>query len=392
MKKLLAILLALSMVLSLAACSSSGTDEGDASGGDTGSTESDVIKIGVFEPLTGANAGGGELEVKGIEMAHAQYPEVLGKKIELVKVDNKSDAVEASTAAHKLVEEDKVDIVIGSWGSTLSNAGGDAFKDAQIIAMGASCTNPNVTANNPYYYRVCFIDPFQGTVLANYAYDTLKATKVGILYEVSNDYAVGLRNFFKEAFTAKGGTITAEQTYQTNDTDFTAQLQTLMKDNPDVIFAPGNYTEAALMMQQVHQMGYDSIQFMGGDTYEVPELVQVGGADVEGVIFSTFFDPEAPLNETTTAFIEAYKAENNGAAPAAFTALGYDAYLTVYKAIEAAGSTDTAAIQAALATITVQGVTGDIAFDATGDAIKNLAIVKTVENGNFVFKDKVEIK
>ncbi|MCL1802047.1 MAG: ABC transporter substrate-binding protein [Eubacteriaceae bacterium] len=386
MKKAISLALALTLAVSFAACGGGGGG-GNSQGG--GGSESDVIKIGVFEPLTGGNAGGGELEVRGIELAHEKYGEVLGKKIELVKADNKSDAVEASVAASRLVESEKVDIVIGSWGSTLSNAGGPIFKENKIVCMGASCTNPNVTNSNEYYYRVCFIDPFQGTVLANYAFNDLGAKNVAIIFESSNDYAVGLKNFFEEAFKELGGTISSTSTYQLDDTDFSSQLQAALANNPDCIFAPGNFTEAALMMQQARQTGSD-IQFLGGDTFEVPELITIGGDAVEGCAITSFFDPAAPINDTTTEFIEAYRAKYNEE-PAAFAALGYDAYVTVYKAIEAAGSVDSDAIRDALSTIVVPGATGNIRFNDKGDAIINLAVLKVVKDGKFEYLSTVTI-
>ena len=163
---------------------------------------SDVIKVGVFLPLTGDNAAGGELELRGIKLANKLHPEVLGKKIELVVADNKSDKAEAASVAARLIEKDKVSVIVGSYGSSLSMAAGNIVKDSKVPAVGTSCTNPQVTANNDYYFRACFIDPFQGTVMANYAFKQ-GAKKVAIVQEVSNDYAVGLAKFFKEAFIIK---------------------------------------------------------------------------------------------------------------------------------------------------------------------------------------------
>ncbi|MEG2140993.1 MAG: ABC transporter substrate-binding protein, partial [Bilophila sp.] len=170
------------------------------SGKDTSGAKDDVIRIGVFEPLTGANAGGGALELEGIKLANKLYPKVLGKKVELVVVDNKSDKVEAANAAAKLVDKEKVTAIVGSWGSSLSMAAGDIVKKAQIPTVGTSCTNPLVTQGNEYYFRVCFIDPYQGTVMANYAYTKLNAKKVAIVQEVGNDYAIGLAKYFTDSF------------------------------------------------------------------------------------------------------------------------------------------------------------------------------------------------
>jgi branched-chain amino acid transport system substrate-binding protein len=210
----------------------------------------DVIKIGVFEPLTGANAGGGALELEGIKLANKLYPEVLGKKVELVIVDNKSDKVEAANAASKLVDKEKVTAIVGSWGSSLSMAAGDIVKKAKIPTVGTSCTNPLVTQGNEYYFRVCFIDPFQGTVMANYAYTKLNAKKVAIVQEVSNDYAIGLSKFFTDSFkklTGDTGSIIEVANYNTGDQDFTAQLTNIKAKNPDANFCTRYFTESALV-------------------------------------------------------------------------------------------------------------------------------------------------
>ena len=243
-----------------------------------GSKESgDVIKIGVFEPLTGANAAGGELEVEGARLANKLYPEVLGKKVQLVIGDNKSDKAEAASVSARLIEKDKVVAIIGSWGSGLSMAAGNIVRDKKVPAVGASCTNPLVTLGNDYYFRVCFIDPFQGTVMANYAFQKLKAKKAAIIQEVTNDYAVGLASFFKEAFiklTGDPNSVVEVSNYQTGDQDFTAQLTNIKSKNPDVVFAPGNFTESALIVKQAKQLGFKT-PFIGGDTWETDEFIKI---------------------------------------------------------------------------------------------------------------------
>ena len=377
MKKILSIVLISSFILSLFGCANAGSGGGS----------SDVIKIGVFEPITGANGDGGQLEVNGIKLANKLYPEVLGKKIELVVADNKSDKVEAATAASKLVEQDKVKAILGSWGSSLCMAAGDIVQSAKVPALGASCTNPLVTEGNDYYFRICFIDPFQGTVMANYAFNDLKATKVAILQEISNDYSVGLANFFQEQFkklTGDDSSIVDVQNYNTGDTDFSAQIQNIAAKNPDVVFAPGNYTESAMAIKQAKQLGLD-VPFIGGDTWEVPEFIDVGGDAVEGVVLSSFFDPSNPLNDEARKFIEEYKKEY-GEEPAAFAANGYDAYLVMRDAIERAGSDDSVAIRDAIAvTKGFRGATGEITLNETGDAVKD-AVLKVIKDGKFTFK------
>ena len=354
-------------------------------------TEPDVIKIGVFQPLTGANAAGGEIELYGTKLANELFPEVLGKKVELVIVDNKSDKVEAANAAARLIEKEKVVAIIGSWGSSLSMAAGDAVKNAKIPAVAASATNPLVTLNNDFYFRVCFLDPFQGNVMANYAFNKLGAKTAAIIQEVSSDYSVGLAKFFTDSFkelTGDANAVVGIANYTTGDQDFSAQLINIKQMNPDVIFAPGNFTESALLIKQARQLGID-IPFLGGDTWETPEFVEIGGEAVEGVVFSTFFASEVPMTEMSKVFLEEY-AKRNDNEPAAVTALGFDAYLVIIDAIKRANSIDPVAIRDAIAaTEGFEGAAGIITLDENGDAVKS-AVIKTVKEGKFTFMDIVE--
>ena len=396
MKKWLSILLVLILVVSLGLTGCGGTTESEdtSTGGDEGSEvilDDDVIKIGVFEPITGANAAGGELEVEGIKLANELYPEVLGKKVELVIADNKSDVVESASAAARLVERDKVTAIIGSWGSSNSIAAGDIVRDAKIPAVAPSATNPLVTQGNDYYFRVCFIDPFQGTVMANYAFNSLGAKKAAIIQEVSNDYAVGLAKFFTDAFvelTGDPNSIVEVANYQTGDQDFSSQLLNISEKNPDVIFAPGNFTESAMVIQQARQLGITT-PIIGGDTWETPEFIEIGKEHVEGAVLSTFFTSEVPITEESEKFLKAYREKYNRE-PAAVTALGYDAYILILDAIERAGSTDPVAIRDEIAkTEGFEGAAGIITLDENGDAIKS-AVIKTVKNGEFVYLETIE--
>lgn len=397
MKRKISVLLVavLSLSILLAGCGKKAATDTKT---DTGATQAagDVIKIGVFEPITGANAAGGALELDGIKLANKLYPEVLGKKVELVIADNKSDKVEAANAVSRLIEKDKVSSIIGSWGSGFSIAAGAVVKKAQVPAVGTSCTNPLVTKGNDFYFRVCFIDPFQGTVLAKYAYDKLGARKAAIIQEVSNDYAVGLAKYFTDAFkklTNDPNSIVSVSNYNTGDQDFTAQLTNTKKANPDIIFAPGNFTESALVITQARQLGIKT-QFLGGDTWETPDFITVGKESVEGVAFSTFFAEELfsgqkQLTQETTKFLEAYKKEHTDQ-PAAVTALGYDAYILILDAIKRANSTDPVKIKEQLAvTKDFDGAAGKITLDENGDAQK-FAVIKTIKNGKFTYVDTVQ--
>jgi len=265
-------------------------------------------------------------------------------------------------------------------------AGGEVARD-KVPCIGLSCTNPLVTAGNDWYFRVCFIDPFQGTVMANYAYNSLNARTAVIVQEVSNDYSVGLAKFFSDNFirlTGNSSAILATVNYNTGDQDFSAQLTTIRNSNPDVIFAPGNYTESALVMRQARELGIN-VPIIGGDTWETPEFIDVGRERVEGAVFSTFFASEFAATPQAQTFLGEYRKRYNKE-PAAVTALGYDGYLVALDAIGRAGSTDPAKIRDAIAkTSGFVGATGTTTLDQNGDATKS-AFIKAVEGGQFVFK------
>ena len=395
MKKALSIALAACLTLgALAGCGSSSSNS--RSGGDNQASGDNVIKIGVFEPQTGENGGGGLQEVYGIRYANQMYPtvEVGGTEytIQLVEVDNKSDKTEAVTAAQKLVSEGVVG-VLGSYGSGVSIAAGDIFADAGIPAIGCSCTNPQVTSGNDWYFRVCFIDPFQGTVMANYAIQNGYST-AAVITQLGDDYSSGLGSYFKTAFESLGGTITTEQQFQTNQSDFKAILTNIKSTNPDVIFAPSSITTAPLIIKQAREMGITSV-IAAGDTWENATIIENAGADAEGVVLSTFFDEAAPANDEAASFVTGFKEYLTGIGESdiipAVSALGYDAYLTLLQAIKDADSVDPAAIKEALVNVKVTGVTGDITFDENGDANKSLAFIKTIKDGKFEFLTTTEL-
>jgi len=388
MRKILALSLVLVMIMSLFIGCSGG-----------GSTSTDkVIKIGVFEPVTGENGGGGFQEVLGIRYANTVYPtvDVNGETytIELVEVDNKSDKTEGVTAAQNLVSQG-VSAVIGSYGSGVSIAAGPIFEDAKIPAVGASCTNPQVTEGNEYYFRVCFLDPFQGTVMANYASQN-GAKTAAVITQLGDDYSSGLGAFFVEAFKKLSGddAVVSQEQFQTNQTDFKAILTNVKAKNPDVIFAPSSITTAPLIIKQARELGI-TCPIMGGDTWENATIIENAGADAEGIVLSTFFDEAEPATAEAASFITGFKtylkANNQDEIIPAVSALGYDAYLAVINAIKAANSTEGAAIRDALTGVSFDGVTGPISFNETGDANKNMAFIKTVEGGQFKFLKTVTI-
>lgn len=385
MKKILSLTVALMLIVTcLAACGTNGTKTSD---------NGDVIKIGVFEPTTGENGGGGVQEVLGIRYANQlrNTVKIDGKeyKIELVEVDNQSDKSAAVTAAQSLVSSG-VKVVLGSYGSGVSIAAGSTFADAKIPAIGVSCTNPQVTAGNDYYFRVCFLDPFQGTVMANYAGETSGCKTAAVISQNGDDYSTGLANYFKKAFK---GEVVYNGTYNTNESDFNAILTAAKAKNPDVIFCPSSIATAGLVIKQARELGI-TCPIMAGDTWENETIIANAGAkNCEGVTFSTFFDENDP---TASDFVKGFKeylnkdSKNitlNGGSDgvAAVSALGFDAYNVAIDAIEAANSTDTTAIRDALKDVKRTGITGDISFDENGDANKTMAYIKTVTDGKFKF-------
>lgn len=386
MKRLTALTLTAGLILgTLSSCGSASSPSSDGK-----NSKEKVLKIGVFQPQTGENGGGGFQEVLGIRYANKEYPSVTigGEeyKVQLVEVDNKSDKTEAVTAAQKLVSE-KVSVVLGSYGSGVSIAAGQYFSDAKIPAIGCSCTNPQVTQGNDFYFRACFLDPFQGTVMANYAWQNHMKT-AAVITQLGDDYSSGLGAFFRDAFKKLGGTVTNEEQFQTNQTDFKAILGNIKNGNPDVIFAPSSITTAPNIIKQARELGITSV-IAAGDTWENATIIENAGASSEGVVLSTFYDESAPANEEGKKFVDGFKSflKENGQPDIipAVSALGYDSYLIAIKAIQEADSLDTVAIRDALKNISVDGVTGPISFDENGDAKKSMAFIKTIENGAFQF-------
>ncbi|MEG1584736.1 MAG: ABC transporter substrate-binding protein, partial [Anaerovorax sp.] len=302
-------------------------------GGGEEETAANVIKLGVFEPLTGENGGGGQQEVDGMTYANTVRPTVTidGTEytIELVVSDNKSDKTEAVTAANYLVDQG-VAAILGSYGSGVSIAAGEVFAEAGIPAMGASCTNPQVTNTNEWYFRVCFLDPFQGTVVANYASQN-GAKTAAVLTQLGDDYSTGLGQFFTDAFkklTGNPDSIVASQTFQQNQADFNAILQNIKSVNPDVIFAPSSITTAPLIIKQARALGI-TCPIMGGDTWENVTIIENAGADAEGIVISTFFDAGlADSSEVAKGFVDGFSKAFYEPVPAV-SALGYDAYMVV---------------------------------------------------------------
>ena len=333
-----------------------------------GAFAADTVKIGVYLPLTGQMAFGGQLELEGVQMAHKEMPTVLGKKVEIFVVDNKSDKVEAANAVKRLIEKEKVVAIIGTYGSSLAMAGGEVAEKAKVPMVGTSCTNPLVTQGKKFSFRVCFIDPFQGAGAATYAYKDLKLKTAALLVDISNDYSVGLASFFTKSFTKLGGQIVANLKYQAGDQDFTAQLTEIASKKPDVLFIPSYFAEGAIIMKQVKELGA-KFQVMGGDAMDNPQIVEIGGVAVEGFVHTTFpYDPSMKnMSPMAQKFTDNWKKAFPSKEPNVNAALGYDTYLLVLDAIKRAGKAEPAAITKALAaTKGFEGVTGSTTINASG--------------------------
>ena len=402
MKKFLAVILSLVMALSLVACGG-----GSKTSAPTTSSGEKVIRIGVFEPQTGENGGGGIQEVYGIRYANKVYNTInIGGenyKVELYEVDNKSDKTEAVNAAQKLIAG-KVSVVLGSYGSGVSIAAGEYFKEAKIPAIGCSCTNPQVTNGNEYYFRTCFLDPFQGTVMSSYCKNH-GYSKVAVITQLGDDYSEGLGNFFVKACEQNGIEVVAQEKFQTNEQDFKAILTNIKGKEPQFIFAPSSIATAPLILSQARELGIEC-QIGGGDTWENGTIITNAHGAAEGMVVTTFYEANPATatgeeavflkgngnGETATGFSDyLVNVEKQPKDIPAVSALGYDAYLAAFKAIEDAQSTDGAAIREALTHLAFTGVTGDISFNADGDANKNAAYVKEVKNDKFEFKEIVKI-
>ena len=375
MKKVLAIVLALLMVLSMVACGAEKAPAEEAG--------EKVVKIGVFEPQTGDNGAGGKQEILGMQYANSVQPtvEIGGKtyNVELVIADNESSNDKAVSAANTLIAKNP-SVILGSYGSGVSMAGGPKFEEAGIPAIGVTCTNPNVTAGNSYYFRICFLDNFQADVLANFAMDKFDAKVAYCLGESGNEYDQGLIAFFKQVFEAAGGTVITDS-FPTGNSDFNSYLNKAKSEGADVIFTPVSIAYAVQIIKQAASLGIEA-PFLGSDTLDDNMVLEaIKGTDLELFVSTFYQEGGAPefdegikkwLNENPDMMT------NNGGNDmiAAVTAVGYDAYLTALEALKAAGSTDRADVLAALPSVKLTGVTGVIEFDEIGDAKRDSAFIK----------------
>jgi branched-chain amino acid transport system substrate-binding protein len=349
----------------------------------------DAIKIGEFASLTGKEAAYGDTSHKGtllaIEEVNARGG-VLGRKLELISEDNQSKQGESATVVKKLISRDKVVAILGEVASIRSLEAAPVIQNARIPMITPSSVNSRITEVGDCIFRVCFVDSFQGHVLARFVRDRLKISRVAILTSVSNAYSVGMTNIFKARFTASGGTVVAEQKYSEGDKDFRAQLTAVKAAGVDAIFASGYYTEAALICVQARQLGL-AVPIFGGDGWDAPPLLEIGCAAMEGTYFSTHYSPDNPSPEVQN-FNRRYQARW-GAMPDAWAALGYDSAMVLADAITRAGTTDSAKLRDALAaTRDFPAVTGRITIDAQRNASKT-AVILTIKDGKYQFVTSV---
>lgn len=394
MKKLLSLVLSLLLAsVAVTGCTGSADQNGDNNDVDA-QNNGNVIKIGVFEPQSGDNGAGGKQEMLGVQYANAVTPTVtIGDTeytVELVPADNGSDNSKAVTAAQTLVSAG-CSIVLGSYGSGVSIAASDTFKKGGVPAMGISCTNPQVTEGNDHYFRICFLDTFQGSVLANLAMDKFGAEKAYIITKLGDDYSTGLGYNFKIAFEKRGGTV-VEESFQEGNSDFTAFLNTAKSQECDVIFAPSSTEAAQLIIEQCATQGID-IPLLAGDTWDSNVILNAAKGKDVNINVTTFYQ-EGGNPEFDASFKEWINSDPTNLANnagddtiSALSVMGYDAYYVALEAIKAAGSADPVEVMKALPNVSYTGITGLIEFDEIGDAKRGTAFIKiaNTETGSWEF-------
>ena len=388
MKKFLSVMLALAMAMSLAACGGSSSSSDNSSSSDSqGSSDASgnkVVKLGVFEPQTGDNGAGGKQEILGMQYANSVQPtvEIGGETydVQLEIVDNRTTPENGPSAAAELVNRG-VSVVMGSYGSGVSMAGGEVFSQAGMPAIGTSCTNPNVTADCDVYFRLAFLDPFQGTVLANYAYNELGVTNAYVLGMLGSDYDQGLVYYFTQAFQELGGTVTAES-FPEGTANFVSYINNAKSAGAGVIFAPVSINYAQLIVEAAAAQGYDG-SLLGSDTWDSNKVIESATGKDVSIFVTTFYqeggapDFDSGIKEWMNANPDALTNNGGNDMVAAVTAVGYDTYFTALEALKIAGSTEPSAVLEALPSVSFEGVTGKIEFDDIGDAKRDSAFIKT---------------
>ena len=360
-------------------------------GGDSVATSGDTIKVGVYGDLTGQTSSFGQSTKNGIELAVEEINNaggINGKKIQLIVEDDQGRPEQAKTVVSKLINQDKVQAVLGEVASTNSLAAAPVAQEAKIPMITPSSTNPKVTEVGDYISRVCFIDPFQGAVMAKFAANTLKAKTAAILGDVNSDYSKGLTQFFEEEFSKLGGRVITKEAYTQTDPDFKGQLTKIRNLNPDVLYIPGYYGQVGIIAKQARELDMN-MPLLGGDGWDSPELWKLGGAALDNAYISNHYSAENPAPEIQN-FVKAYKAKF-GVVPDSLAALAYDAAKVLADAIKRAGGTDPAKLRDAInSTKDFKGVTGSITLDSGRNAVKP-AVVLDLDPATSAFKFKETI-
>ncbi len=365
--------------------SSTGCKKGQ--GFSLGST--DTIKIGEVQTMTGSEATFGIAIHRGIKMVIDQVNAnggIHGKKIELVTLDDQGKSEESATAITKLITQNGVTAILGSLASSRSMAMAPIAQNSKIPMISPAATNPKVTELGNYIFRVCFIDPFQGRVMAKFALNELKVKKVAIIRDLKSDYSIGLSDYFADTLKKGGGEVLPIQSYSTGDIDFKAQLTAIRGQKPDALFIPGYYTEAGLIIRQARELGI-KVPLLGGDGWSSPKLVEIAGNDLENSYFSNHYSNE-DQSPQVQAFVKDFQ-RSFGSLPDGIAALGYDAALVLTEAMKRSKSIEPTDIRNALAeTKNFSGATGLITMDANRNPIKS-AVVLRIHNGENLFFTRI---
>lgn len=355
-----------------------------------GTDETGLIKVGEVGSMTGSEATFGNSTHRGILLAFEEINKsggIKGKKLKVVSLDDQGKPEEAATAMTKLITQDKVVAVIGEVASSRSIAMAPIAQQNKIPMISPSSTNPKVTEIGDYIFRVCFIDPFQGLVMARFAHENLKINRVAILRDSKNDYSVGLSDVFAESFKKVGGVIVEDKSYSAGDIDFKSQLTSIAAKNPEAIYLPGYYTDVALIARQARELGI-KVPLLGGDGWDSPKLKEIGGDSVNGSYFSNHYSTE-DQSPNVQKFIQTYKGLHNEA-PDGMAALGYDAAKILAEALLRATDDSSPALRLAIAqTKNFQGVTGSITIDEKRNASKSAVVLK-VDQGDFKYQTTIK--
>jgi len=344
----------------------------------------ETVKIGVFEPLSGADKEFGELEIKGIELGREVFPTCMKKNVELIYADNKSDIYVAEEAIQELIKK-KPAIILGSYGNVYSLVAGKYIEEAQIPTIAVTNKNPLVTSNNPYYFRVCFIDSYQGVALAKYAVESIGAASAAVMRPRNDDLAAALVSAFEDKFvldSTNPSAIVKTVEYTAGDTDFSSQLSQIKQSGAPVVFLPANETDGAAILVQAKEMGINAV-FLGTEAWDTESFIEKAGDAAKLAVFSTVYDAETSVNSTTELFLRAYREKyGEDAVPEPEAALGFDAYMIAVAALDKIGTVRDGDLLRLSLQYTFQhpGASGNITLGAGGDPMKTV-IIKGIING-----------